>query len=478
MIHTTTVKDWLETAAERRRVFTADIHRPRFHFLPPDGWTNDPNGVIQWNGKYHLFYQHNPHGSFWGTIHWGHAVSHDLVHWEDLPIALTPSPDGPDKDGCFSGCAVNDNGIPTLVYTGVADDRQTQCLATSHDGLLTWTKYAENPVLAKPPEGVRPLDFRDPWVWREGELWYMVLASGQVGGGGVALFYCSSDLHNWRPLPHLSTGEVETMGEVWECPNFFALGDKHVLVISVWPRHSVHFFVGTFTNNVFVPESHGVVDPDGSFYAPLTLGDDQGRRLMWGWIDEQRDREVVQSAGWAGVMSLPRVLSLGENGLHTAFVPELQKLRREHMNLTDVDITEAIDLKEVKGSAFELRLTLEQGSASRSGLVVARSPHGEEETRIYADWEKGELVIDRTHSSLSTGVEKHLQSGTLPLAGRLNLHLYLDGSVLELIADGQLALNTRIYPSRNDSVGIRLFSSGGVSRLSTLEAWTLASIWS
>lgn len=474
---TTIIKDWLETATERRRVFTADIHRPRYHFLPPDGWTNDPNGVIQWKGEYHLFYQHNPHGPFWGTIHWGHAVSRDLIHWQDLPIALTPSFNGPDKDGCFSGCAVDNNGTPTLIYTGVADDKQTQCLAMSRDELLTWEKYQGNPVLATPPEDVRPLDFRDPWVWREGNAWYMVLASGQLGGGGVALLYRSSDLRNWNPLPHLLTGEVEMTGEVWECPNFFPLGDKHVLIISVWPRHSVHFFIGSFADERFVPESHGVLDPDGSLFAPLTLNDDKGRRLLWGWIDEQRSREVQQSVGWAGVMSLPRELSLDKGKLHTAFVPELQKLRRAHTKLTDLNIAEAVDVEGVKGPAFELRLALVRGSASRSGLTLARSPSGEEETHIYADWEKGELVIDRTHSSLLSGVERSIQSGTLPFAERLYLHLYLDGSVLELIADEQLTLSTRIYPSRDDSVGIRLFSSGGVSKLTTLEVWELASIW-
>ena len=265
-------ENWGERAAQRRRTLVADLHRPRYHFLPPDGWTNDPNGVIQWEGRYHLFYQHNPHGPFWDTIHWGHAVSRDLVHWEDLPVALTPSPSGPDKDGCFSGCAVDDNGVPTLLYTGFADAKQTQCLATSHDGLLTWEKFGGNPVLATPPGGVRPLDFRDPWVWREGDAWYMVLVSGLTSsGGGVALLYRSADLRHWERLPHLLTGEVETTGEVWECPNFFPLGDKHVLIVSVWPKHSVHYFVGAFADGRFSPETHGVLDPDGSFYAPLTM---------------------------------------------------------------------------------------------------------------------------------------------------------------------------------------------------------------
>src|SRR5512143_2626508 len=128
---------------------SADRHRPRFHFLPERNWMNDPNGLIQWKGQYHLFYQYNPNGPFHGTIHWGHAVSGDLVHWAHLPVALAPTPDGPDKDGCWSGCAVDNGGVPTLIYTGVHP--QTQCLAWSDDDLLTWKKHAGNPVLPAPP---------------------------------------------------------------------------------------------------------------------------------------------------------------------------------------------------------------------------------------------------------------------------------------------------------------------------------------
>jgi len=137
-----------------------DLHRPQYHFLPPANWMNDPNGLIQWRGQYHLFYQHNPGCPCWGTMHWGHAVSENLVHWTDLPIALAPTPGGPDADGCWSGCAVDNDGIPTLIYTGVFPQRQ--CIATSTDDLLTWEKHAGNPVIAAPPEGLDVTGFRDP----------------------------------------------------------------------------------------------------------------------------------------------------------------------------------------------------------------------------------------------------------------------------------------------------------------------------
>lgn len=468
-------ENWRAYAAEQRQRFIHDPHRPRYHFLPPANWTNDPNGVIEWEGRFHLFYQYNPNGPFWGTIHWGHAVSDDLVFWEDLPVALSPTPGGPDADGCFSGCAVDDGGVPTLVYTGEAGGRQTQCLATSTDGLLTWTKDPGNPVLASSPAGVRPLDFRDPFVWREDGIWYMVLASGQVEGGGVVLLYRSSDLREWEYLYPLLTGEVETTGEVWECPNFFPLGDRHVLIVSVWPKHSVHYFVGDFVNGRFTPETHGVLDPDGSLYAPLTLQDSRGRRLMWGWLDETGGRGT--SAGWAGVISLPRVLSLdAQGGLKLEFAPELQKLRSRHLISDNLAVHSVEVIEGVKGRSLEIRLNAQRGSARRTGLSLCRSPGGEEETLVYVDWETEQLVIDARRASLSAEGEG-IQTGRVgALEDAVDLHLYLDGSVLEVVADGRLALNARVYPSRDDSLSVQLVAQGGRCVVS-LDVWQLGAIW-
>jgi beta-fructofuranosidase len=151
-----------------RSELAGDPHRPLNHFSAASNW-NDPNGLIQWDGRYHLFYQYNPNGPFHGTIHWGHAVSEDLVHQEDLPPALAPTPGGPDEDGCWSGCAVDDDGVPTLVYTGVRGGGRREegtCIATSSDGLLTWKKHLGNPVIASPPQGLDVVGFRDPYVWK------------------------------------------------------------------------------------------------------------------------------------------------------------------------------------------------------------------------------------------------------------------------------------------------------------------------
>ena len=248
-----------------RRITSRDFHRPSYHFLPPANWMNDPNGLIQWEGQYHLFYQHNPDSALHANMHWGHAVSADLIHWADLPVALTPTPGGFDDKGCWSGCAVNNNGVPTLIYTGVRGDHhevQTQGIATSQDNLISWEKLPGNPIISQiPPEARQTRDFRDPYVWREADAWYMLLASRIDGIGGTVFLYRSEDLIHWDYLHPLLTGRMEKNGRTWECPNFFPLGDKWVLILSAHmdPNRTatVFYFVGEYTDHRFTPEVEG-----------------------------------------------------------------------------------------------------------------------------------------------------------------------------------------------------------------------------
>lgn len=293
-----------------------DPLRPTFHFLPSQNWMNDPNGLIQWQGRYHLFYQHNPHASVWGLMHWGHAVSDDLVHWEHLPIALTPTPDGPDAQGVWSGCIVDNKGVATAIYTGATGDQhqhQTVCLATSDDPLLTkWHKHPDNPVQLPMPSDLTDAGFRDPYVWQQGKTWKMVIGAGTLGGAEHVLLYESDDLYHWDYVDILFSSENEN-DYIFECPNFFKLGDKWVLLVSVMPELRVDVYVGLFWKNHFIPETHTTIGKGGSFYAPLTFEDDDNRRIMLGWLRETRPVEHYQEAGWAGVMSMPIELMLLEN---------------------------------------------------------------------------------------------------------------------------------------------------------------------
>ncbi|MFC1976639.1 glycoside hydrolase family 32 protein, partial [Chloroflexota bacterium] len=296
------MKQLTEADKVQQEKFAGDPHRPQYHFLPPANWMNDPNGLIQWQGQYHMFYQHNPHGAFWGSMHWGHAVSEDLVHWTHLPLAMTPTPGGPDVDGCFSGCAVNHNGTPTFIYSGYLENvsYQLPCLATSTDDLLTWQKYSGNPVIPLPPDDLEIVGFRDHSVWQEGDTWYQVIGAGIKDVGGTALLYKSKDLIYWDYINPILIGDKNETdpvwtGTMWECPDFFALGDKHVLLISVFDDQTLYtaYFIGTYANHKFSPEILRKLDSgDNHFYAPQKLIDDKGRRILWGWLQEGRSREA------------------------------------------------------------------------------------------------------------------------------------------------------------------------------------------
>lgn len=456
---------------------------------------NDPNGLIQWGELYHLFYQHNPAGPFHDRIQWGHAVSVDLVHWEDWPIALVPTGGGPDEDGCWSGCAVDQDGVPTLVYTGY--DPQTVCLATSADGLRTWQKHAGNPVLARPPAGLdtgTPYNLRDPYVWREGKTWYMLLASKIVGIGGSVLLYRSDDLVNWTYLHPLLVGDMaETepfwTGTEWECPNFFPLGDKHVLVVSVKkdghdPSALLHVvqFTGTYRDQRFTAETQSLLDYGSCYYAPQVMRDAQGRALVWGWLWEERGEPAVRSAGWAGVMSVPRVLDLRPGGgLTIRPVDELQALRGAGRVFQDVTLTatSANPLAEVQGDCLELLVEFGDGDAAEFGIDVRCSPDRQEYTRIAYDRAQDRVTLDRAQSSTSPDVRRDERSAPVKRAAgeALTLRVFLDRSVIEVYVNDRVCLTSRVYPAREDSLGVQLFARGGRVTVERVAAWPMRAIW-
>lgn len=479
-----------------RARLAADPQRPRYHFQPPAQWMNDPNGLIQWRGRYHLFYQHHPDGPLWDDMHWGHAVSDDLVRWRHLPIALAPTPGGPDEDGVFSGCAVDHDGVPTLVYSGVRGKEQLVCLATAADpddpDLVEWRKDPGNPVIPVAPPGSDWVAYRDPCVWREGDAWYMVHGAGIVDVGGAALLYRSADLRDWDYLGPIRVGEIARRepiwtGSMWECPQFFPLGDKHVLLISVWYRNPpepstlyIAALIGTFDGQRFTPEREEVFDA-GAGYAPQTMRDERGRRLCWSWIRETRSREAITAAGWAGAMSLPYVFSPRPDGLlGVAPAPELAALRGAHTRLGETTLAEgARPLADVSGDCLELALELDPGDAATVGLIVRRSPDGAEATRIAYTPASGRLAIERERSSLDEAADRATRPAALALAPGepLRLRAFLDRSIIEVFANERLILTERIYPTRPDSTGVALFAEGGGATVRSLDAWQMGTIW-
>lgn len=468
----------------------ADPHRPGYHFLPPANWLNDPNGLIQWNGEYHIFYQYNPNGPFHGTIHWGHAVSTDLVHWRHLPIALTPEAGTADEDGCWSGVAVDNDGVPTLIYSGNRDGEQRACLATSTDGLLTWQKHDGNPIIPAPPPDLHLVQYRDHTVWREDDAWYQLMGAGIEGQGGTVLLYRSTDLRHWEYVHPLLVGDAHRYtpiwtGTMWECPDFYCLGGRQILAILVWDHGQLHYsaaMVGDYRDHHFIPKIEHKLDyGDRHFYAPQSFTDAQGRRIIFGWVHEGRTAEAQLASGWSGAMSLPRMLSLGPDGqVCMQPVPELAALRAEHTHMpaTGLPSGQVVVVPDVSGDTLELIVDLVSAREALCGVIVRRSPDGSEYTQIVYDTVLHQLVVDRTHASLDSGNDRslHVAPLILGLDEPLRLHIFLDRSVLEVFANGRVSITSRIYPTRADSAGVALLAERGEAHVIGLDVWQLRTI--
>ncbi len=448
---------------------------------------NDPNGPIFFHGRYHMFHQYNPQAAVWGNMNWAHATSPDMVHWQHDQIALSPTPGGPDRDGVFSGSAVLDDDRPTIIYTGVAPPaaeseatlrdgvhtwREVQCLAVAEaDDLRAWKKRAE-PVIAAPPAGLAVSGFRDPCLWKEGDHWMLILGSGILQKGGVILLYSSRDLRQWTylhplidgsPSSNQSVNPVDT-GEMWECPDFFPLGGKHVLLISTMGK--VRWKVGTYANQVFTPEKEGVVDW-GAYYAAKTMLDANGNRILWGWITETRPDAELIAAGWAGAMSLPRTLALNsKNELQMEVAPAVHQLRAAHTSI-------AYDLSSAARQKFFDSLRLHDLAAE---LKLEFHPKNEEfEIRLQS--ESGENFVTISCADKSNGRELRVDNVSAPLSetsgSPVRLHIFLDGSVLEVFANGTTSLTKRVY--RIPSSPLRL-KVGGDAQLTALDAWQITPI--
>ena len=470
----------------------SDPRRPQYHLLPAANWMNDPNGPIYWNGSYHMFYQYNPNGAFWGDMHWGHAISLDMVHWRNLPVALAPTPGGPDANGCFTGTAVVQDGRVVIMYTGVRASpigqdtikdgtpplRETQCLAMAADpNLTTWSKAPE-PVIAAPPSQLEVNGFRDPSPWRRGQWWYTVVASGIANQGGAVLLYRSKDLRAWEYLHILSRRDRNGLAafdpfnpwEVWECPEFFPLGDRHVLVFSTAGK--TYWQSGKLDEEkmTFHPEQAGILDY-GSYYAAKTQLDKQGNRIVWGWIQETRPLAEYKAAGWAGLMSLPRVLTLAPDGrLRFRVADAVHRLRGREQALAltgdEQKIRRQLDRLRIAGCCGEIlctaRTTAGPFEMVLSGADADAAPWL---TLQFDPRHPGQIWADaRPHSlALDNGED-------------IEFHLYVDGSVIEALVNGQVAFTKRFYYPGGSPQDLRLQWKGKTTSIASLSVWQLSPI--
>lgn len=479
--------------------------RPQLHFTPKDQWMNDPNGMVFYEGEYHLFYQYHPESTVWGPMHWGHAVSQDLVHWEHLPIALAPDEHG----AIFSGSVVVDKhdtsgffgGKSGLVAIFTHHDtkpgtdltRQRQSLAYSSDRGRTWTKYANNPVLI---EEALP-DFRDPKVFwfNPQQSWVMVIAAGDA-----IRFYKSPNLKDWTCSGEFGVGQGSHDG-VWECPDLFELpvdGDtinrRWVLIVSIGEDANflegsrTQYFIGSFNGDTFVPEESPApllwLDHGRDNYAGVTWSDvpeQQGRRLFIGWMNNWKYANVIPTSDWRGAMTLPRELTLTEEleGVRLLQMPirELQAQRRSEQNWAAFELSHS-ELTLTHGDLLEIIVEFEFNDELEFGLKLRASET--EETIVGYSTHEQLLFIDRSRSG---AIDFHgdfacKHSALLKAeSGIIKLHIFVDRSSIEAFAnDGKIVMTDQIFPL-SSSTGIKLYAKDGSVKVKSLTIHTLHSIF-
>lgn len=493
-------------------------YRPTYHFTPPKNWINDPNGLVYYDGEYHLFYQHNPFANQWGHMSWGHAVSRDLLRWEHLPLSIPEftHADGQTKTAIFSGSSVVDRGnrnglcppgtadCMVAIYTGNVTQGNTQLaqyqnLAYSADRGRTWTQYAQNPII-----DIGSREFRDPNVfwYAPGQTWVMATVKATEHR---AAFYASKDLKNWTFLSHF--GPLGDTTKVWECPALVRVPvegeagqSRWVLFISSGhpqPGYvGMQYFVGDFDGRQFTlsPDhptpsaasayAGAVVDWGKDYYAAIQyndLPDPSASPVMIGWANNWAYAGDLPTTPFKGVMALPRQISLRRTGagLHLIQQPiaavanlrEPATVTRSGLRLTNQRLTLAPNT----GNAYELLVTLAPGTAKRVGLKLAQSR--DEETVLY--YTDGRLQLDRTRSGNVAFNKRFASVESAPLTprnGLITLRIFVDKSLVEIFAnDGERVITDQIFPTQSAG-GITLFAEGGTADVRRVAVYPIKAV--
>ena len=449
-----------------REKLLSDPFRPGYHFVVPEGrcMPFDPNGAIFWKGRYHLFYIFQDKRGH----NWGHVSSTDLFHWRHHPTNLVA--------GMFSGnCFINKDGRPTMCYHQVG---QGNAMAVAVDDELNeWKKLDSNPITPETEPGdPHHGKYRswDPFGWVEDGQYYAIF-----GGKRPAIAKADTLGGEWKYVGDLLANTVDgvAIDEDVSCADLFKIGDRRML-LCISHRLGCRYYLGDWKNEQFHPTFHEKMSwTDNSFFAPESLLDDRGRRIMWAWIFDSPGFKTRMDYGWSGTMSLPRVLTLGDDGMLRMNPPkEIERLRYNAKKQTKLTIAADSQrpVEGIAGNSLELSVTFDPTEAKQFGVNVCCSPDGQEQTSIYYDATEKRLKVDTNRSSLTEG-PKTLEAGPFELKPNepLTLRIFIDRSVVEVFANGRQSVMRRIYPSRKDSVGVTLFSNGAAATATTLEAWEM-----
>lgn len=466
--------------------FVNDFNRPLYHLLPGANWTNETHGLIFYKGKYHIFNQKNASGIFLGQINWGHFSSPDLIHWTEHKPVLTPDKDY-DKNGIWSGCAViNDEGVPQIIYTAGGDEMGVGIAFPKDDELIEWKKYEHNPVISRQPEGYTRIDLHDQYVWKEGDKWYMIIGYGIQNGindHGTVLLYKSTNLKKWDFIHLLFEGnpELDKSGIFWEMPVFKKIGNKYILLVNRVPYKGVparsQYWIGDFKNEKFIPDNPVPQNLEviNRLLSPSLLETTSGELVSIAIIPDEIGGEATYKQGWAHVYSIPRIWKLPNGKITQSPYPELQKLRSTHTDFAKQKIEKDHPFVINKtGHQIEVKATFYPGNAGKYGFILYKNKDNSEYSKIYYDAQSHELVVDQTKCSLRKDIPLQIRKDkyNIDSSKPVEFHLFIDGSVIEGFINNEDAFTTRIFPLKEDSSIIELFSDGENSEIEA-NVWKL-----
>jgi beta-fructofuranosidase len=446
--------------------------RQTFHIQPNTGLLNDPNGFSYYNGEYHLFYQWFPLGPVHGLKYWYHTKSIDLIHWDNVGVGLEPDQFF-DSHGVYSGSAIEHDKQLFLIYTGNTRDENWvrhpyQCLAVMNEnGLISKLR---RPVIPDVPQGYTD-HFRDPKVWKKGDTFFTVIGAQRTGGTGCAVLYRSQNLMDWR-----FDGEIETkldrFGYMWECPDYFELENRGVLIFcpqGLAPRgdryqniYQSGYLIGGELDTNTRKFSHGdfiELDRGFDFYAPQTMTDPTGRRILIGWMGLPEIDYPTDKYGWAHCLTLPRQLSTRGEKLIQQPVKEIQSLRKQAVHAQDTIGNEKKVYNGFAGTFYEMICEFENLNAVEFGIEFRAM--NAEKTVIQYDAVLKKVIFDRSQSGEVAGAAYGAVRKCGLDARKIKFHLFVDTSSVEIfINDGEEVFTSRIFPGQG-SKEIRFFAKGG-----------------
>lgn len=446
-----------EVCEFQKKNYLKNNNRPKFHFSSPVGWINDPNGFSEYKGEYHLFYQYHPYSLNWGPMNWGHSKTKDFIIWEVMDPVLVPT-EKYEKFGCFSGTAIQDGEKHILMYTGVEKENetselQTQCVAIG-DG-TEYKKLKENPVITANmlPNGSSEVDFRDPKIWKDGDLYYSLVANRSSDGSGQLPLFCSKDLKSWEFL-HIVDKSENKIGEMWECPDIFRLDGKGVILLSPQEMEATEEGIHAGSNTIYLlgeldegynfkREYENVIDYGLDFYAPQSLTTSDGRQVMIGWLQSWDNHILHKDCNWSGIMSIPRELSIKNNRLYQLPIKEIENHYKNTYSHNGVLCGENIELPNMKGRYLDLTVEAEVDDNSYFDIILASDD--KHYSKINYNGIIKKLETDRTYCGIKNDFISTRKINIEPIENKIKLRILLDRYSVEVFAnDGEKVLSMLI----------------------------------